>query len=35
MKDFSNKTLDELTLADFFELGCALENMPKGLTAVK
>ena len=31
MKDFSKKTLDEMTLADFFELGCTLENMPKGM----
>ena len=31
MKDLSRKTLDEMTLADFFELACTLDNMPKGI----
>ena len=33
MKDLSSKTLDEMTLADFFELSCALESIPKGMEA--
>lgn len=31
MKDYSNKTLDEMTITELFDLRMALENMPKGM----